>query len=145
MSTTAPGLAVLDEVLGAARRLAVSEGSIVALALVGSCARGNPGPDSDIDLVVLTTDKADLCGRNDWFGAFGSVALVRQLEFGDVAERRLRRADGVEIEVGLAAPSWASTDPVDAGTARVVREGFSIVLDHDGLLARLAAAVHDMP
>ena len=51
------------------------------------------------------------------------------------------KPDGVEIEVGLTAPSWADTDPLDSGTARVVREGFSIVFDPDGLLARLEGAV----
>jgi predicted nucleotidyltransferase len=123
--------------------MARAEPGVCAIALVGSCARGTPGPDSDIDLVVLTTDQGDLGGRTDWFAHFGSVQLVRQRQFGDVAERRLRRRDGVEIEVGLAPLAWAATDPVDPGTLRVVRDGFSIVLDPDGTLAGLAGAVKD--
>jgi hypothetical protein len=47
----------------------------------------------------------------------------------------------VDIEIGLAPLSWADTDPVDAGTARVVREGFSIVFDPHGTLAGLADVV----
>jgi len=69
------------------------------------------------------------------------VALVGQRQFGDVTERRLRRGDGVDIEIGLAPLSWAETNPVDAGTARVVREGFSIVFDPHGTLARLGEVV----
>jgi hypothetical protein len=132
---------VVDDVLLAALTMARHEPSVHAIALVGSCARGTPGPDSDIDLVVLTSDQRDLCLRRDWFTHFGPVQLVGQRQFGDVAERRLRRSDGVEIEVGLAPLTWAGTDPVDTGTGRVVREGFSIVLDPHGTLAGLARAV----
>jgi hypothetical protein len=137
----APALTALDDVLRAARAMAQSEPGVVAIALVGSCARGNPGPDSDIDLVVLSDDKKVLCRRQDWFTHFGTEQLVGQREFGDVTERRLRRGDGVEIEIGLAPPSWASIDPIDPGTARVVREGFAILVDGDGILAELEKAV----
>ena len=118
-----------------------TEPSVHAIALVGSCARGTPGPDSDVDLVILCAEPDDLCRSGDWFTHFGSVTLVGQRQFGDVTERRLRRGDGVDIEIGLAPLSWAETDPVDAGTARVVREGFSIVFDPHGTLARLAEVV----
>jgi hypothetical protein len=136
-----PALAAVDGVLEAARDMARDEPSIRAIALVGSCARGTAGPASDVDLVILVTDPERWCRRSDWFARFGSVVLHGQRQFGDVTERRLQRTDGVEIEVGLTAPSWADTDPLDSGTARVVREGFSIVFDPDGLLARLEGAV----
>jgi hypothetical protein len=51
------------------------------------------------------------------------------------------RDDGPEIEVRPTGPAWAETDPVDAGTAAVAREGFTIVFDPDGIPARLSAAV----
>jgi uncharacterized protein len=140
-----PARDAVDAVLRAAHSLARAEPSVHAIALVGSCARGTAGPDSDIDLVVLTTDPDELCDRQDWFTHFGSVHLVRQRQFGDVTERRLRRSDGVEIEVGLAPLAWARTVPLDPGTARVVAEGFSIVLDPDGTLAELALAVKEHP
>jgi hypothetical protein len=136
-----PALAALDGVLDAARALALGEPSIRGVALVGSCARGTAGPASDVDLVILAIDPERWGQQSDWFTRFGPVVLHGQRQFGDVNERRLRRDDGVEIEVGLTALSWADTDPLDGGTARVVREGFSIVLDPDGLLARLADAV----
>jgi uncharacterized protein len=139
--SASPASVALDGVLEAAAAMARSEPSILAIALVGSCARGTAGPESDIDLVILADDPVPLCRRSDWFTRFGPVVLQGQREFGDVTERRLRRDDGVEIEVGLTAPSWADTDPVDGGTARVVREGFTIVFDPDGLLAQLQAAV----
>ena len=141
LAAASPALGALDEVLHAALALARTEPSVHAIALVGSCARGTPGPDSDVDLVILSAEPDDLCRRGDWFTHFGSVTLVGQRQFGDVTERRLRRGDGVDIEIGLAPLSWAETDPVDAGTARVVREGFSIVFDPHGTLARLEEVV----
>ena len=141
LAAASPALGALDEVLRAALALARSEASVHAIALVGSCVRGTPGPDSDVDLVILSTEPDDLRRRGDWFTHFGSVALVGQRQFGDVTERRLRRGDGVDIEIGLAPLSWAETNPVDAGTARVVREGFSIVFDPHGTLAGLEEVV----
>jgi hypothetical protein len=48
---------------------------------------------------------------------------------------------GFEIEFGFAAPSWASTEPLDAGTARVVRDGCLPLHDPSGALELLIAAV----
>jgi uncharacterized protein len=138
LAAASPALGALDEILHAALALARTEPSVHAIALVGSCARGTPGPDSDVDLVILSAEPDDLCRRGDWFTHFGSVTSVGQRQFGDVTERRLRRGDGVDIEIGLAPLSWAETDPLDRGTARVVREGFAIVFDPHGTLAELA-------
>ena len=44
------------------------------------------------------------------------------------------------MELGVAAPGWAATDPVDPGTARVVVDGMRILHDSDELLARLQQA-----
>jgi hypothetical protein len=141
LAAASPARVALDEVLHAALALALAEPSVHAIALVGSCARGTPGPDSDVDLVILCAEPDDLCRSGDWVTHFGSVTLVGQRQFGEVNERRLRRGDGVDIEIGLAPLSWADTDPVDAGTARVVREGFAVVFDPHGTLARLAEVV----
>jgi Nucleotidyltransferase domain len=141
LTAASPALGALDEILHAALALARTETSVHAIALVGSCARGTSGPDSDVDLVILSPEPDDLCRRGDWFTHFGSVTLVEQRHFGDVTERRLRRGDGVDIEIGLAPLSWAETNPVDTGTARVVREGFSIVFDPHGTLAGLGEVV----
>lgn len=58
-----------------------------------------------------------------------------------MTERRVRLDSGVEIEFGFTQPTWASVDPVDAGTHRVVRDGLRPLFDPAGLLARLVAAV----
>ena len=48
---------------------------------------------------------------------------------------------GLEIEFGFVRPGWASVDPVDPGTARVVADGCSPVHDPLAAFTRLIAAV----
>ena len=57
---------------------------------------------------------------------------------GPLTERRLLLKGGLEVEVGIAEPSWAATDPVDPGTRRVVTDGLRILHDPDRRLAPLA-------
>jgi predicted nucleotidyltransferase len=119
--------------------------SIRAIGLAGSYARRAARADSDVDLVVLAEDPRMLLEDNEWHRRFGDVELVRSEEFGVVVERRLRLPSGLEIEVGIAPPSWAATDPVDEGTHRVVRDGFRILHDRDGLLKNLVDRVGATP
>jgi predicted nucleotidyltransferase len=129
-------------VLVAADSLRASVPGIVAIALVGSWARNAGRPDSDVDLVVLTIKPELLLESNSWFAIFEAGAqLVRSEDFGLIQERRLRLADGLEVEVGIGAPEWAGTEPPDAGSARVVRDGMRILYDPEQLLAVFAAVV----
>jgi hypothetical protein len=109
--------------------------------MAGSEARGEAGPDSDVDLVVVVDDPEGLRLDEDVPAALPSGAVdVRTREWGPVLERRFRMPSGLEVELGLAPASWAAV-PVDAGTARVVADGFRVLLDPDGLLTRLVGAV----
>jgi len=119
-----------------------SRSDIVAVGVVGSWARGVPRADSDVDIVVLTTDKAAYVESDEWAEAFlGEPApVVRRAEWGALTERRLQLPSGFEVEMGFVAPSWAAADPVDPGTAAVVGDGGLLpVYDPDGILAKLAA------
>jgi uncharacterized protein len=104
---------------------------------------GSARAGSDVDLVVLAEEPTRLLDDDGWHRHFGEVDLVRSEEFGVVVERRLRLPSGLEIEVGIAPTSWAATDPVDAGTHRVVRDGFRILFDRDRRLARLVQSVSE--
>jgi predicted nucleotidyltransferase len=129
-------------VVAAATRLPEAEPGIVAVGLAGSWARGVGRADSDVDLVVLTTDPGRLLESTAWFTAFGPDAeLIRCRRFGAITERRLRLPDGLVVEVGIGAPSWAATDPVDEGTRRVVHDGFRPVYDPAAMLERLIERV----
>lgn len=123
---------------------ALTQGEVEAVALVGSWARDEARPDSDIDVVVLT-DSNRFAEETDWIEpAVGSAAeLVRTEDWGALIERRVRLASGLEVEFGFARPSWAATDPVDSGTARVVGDGCLPWFDPEGLIDAVTAAVAD--
>ena len=121
---------------------AANEPDVVAVGLAGSWARGTARLDSDVDLVVLTEEPARFVGQDDWVErAVGRAAtVVRTRTWGPLTERRLRLAGGLEVELGFVLPGWAA-EPVDEGTARVVREGFRVLHDPRGILRRLVGAV----
>jgi hypothetical protein len=60
--------------------------------------------------------------------------------WGAVTEHRLLLVSGLEVELNLASPDWAAVEPVDPGTARIVRDGARILHDPQGLLAMLLRA-----
>jgi hypothetical protein len=45
------------------------------------------------------------------------------------------------VKFGFVSPSWAATDPVDPGTASVVRDGGKPIEDSGAVFERLIAAL----
>jgi hypothetical protein len=99
--------------------------------------------DSDVDFVVLTDDTERYLSDSSWAPAAvgGAVEFIRTQDWGPLTERRIRLPSGLEVEFGFAPRSWASANPVDAGTARIVGDGCSPLIDPEGAFARLIAAV----
>ncbi len=119
-----------------------------ALALVGSHARGTERADSDIDFVALTTAPESF--RNDavWlegidWNALGARPVKWQDEdYGRLWSRRIwLEGNAAEVEIGFALPSWASIDPLDSGTRRVIADGCRILYDPDKILDTLCTAI----
>lgn len=81
-------------------------------------AHGAPRDDSDVDVVLLTDSPESCTHRDDWLPEVGGV--------------------GLEIDVGIGTPAWASVDPLDDGTRRVASDGMRILHDPDRLLRRPA-------
>jgi uncharacterized protein len=131
----------VERFLAALVTFAAARDDVRAVALVGSYARGVARPDSDVDVVVLTTDPDTYLDGCDWLKALPGASLLATRRWGALTERRLVLASGTEVDLGVARPSWASTSPVDIGTAHVVRDGLVAVHDPDGLLAHVLAAV----
>lgn len=123
---------------------AEQRGDVRAVGLVGSWARGTSRPGSDVDLVVLTDNSALYTSDSKWAAEL-AAEIVETRSWGAITERRLALPSGLEVEVGIGSPSWAATTPVDPGTERVVREGFRVLYDPDGLLASLVAACAAQP
>lgn len=95
--------------------------------------------NSDVDFVVLTSNKRPYVSGDDWVtAATGQPGrILRTQDWGDLTERRVGLESGLEVEYGFTDPRWADTDPVDPGTARVASDGLVVVYDPDGLLRRL--------
>lgn len=139
------GLPLVCAFVEAVRLWAPAVPGLRAVALAGSYASGRARPDSDVDLIVLCDEPACLLTDRAWLGVFGEAVAVSVEDWGAVTSLRVRYAGGLEVEWGLGRPSWAATAPLDAGTARVVADGFRPLYDPEGLLAALLAATGRRP
>jgi len=131
--------AEIQEVITRVTEWVAERRDVVGLLLVGSVARGAARDDSDLDLVVLSTDPAGYANLG-WATGLGFEEPIRVQEWGVITERRFRTASGLEVEFGFGEPGWAGVDPVDPGTRRVVADGCRPLHDPLGVLARLLAA-----
>ena len=119
---------------------ATAQADIEGVALVGSYARGTATDNSDIDLIILTSERARYLENQDWLSLFGEIERSTNETWGDVKTIRATYKTGLEIEYNFSTPSWASL-PVDAGTRRVLNDGVKILYDPTGLLDALRNAV----
>lgn len=126
--------------LAGVQRWAAERPDVVAVALVGSWARGEARLDSDVDLVLIVRDEAGYLAFPSWLAAFGQPGDTVRERYGRLTALRVWYADGPEVEWGIANARWLATDPVDAGTAAVVRDGCVALHDPTGALGRLLVA-----
>src|SRR4030043_160651 len=87
---------------------------IAALALVGSYARHQARPGSDIDLILICHDTGDFLDDVSWVTHFGKVKSQKIEDWGIVTSIRVFYSDGKEVEFGVAPLKWADL-PVDPG------------------------------
>lgn len=137
----------MTRIVGAVATWAIVRHDVRALALVGSWARGNPRRTSDIDLLLLS-DRADEYHRlrRWWDDIDFTEAGYRQqssesARYGAVWSQHFHLLPRAEVELTFAKTSWAKTDPIDSGTRSVVKDAFRIIVDKDGLFAKLVDAV----
>jgi len=130
-----------QELRSAVTRWATGQADVRAVVLVGSHARGDARPDSDIDLVILCTDPAKYLRALTWLSTFGAVQSTEIEDWGEVQSVRAFYSDGLEVEFGLTSDDWA-TCSLDTGTLEVLAGGAMILLDRDG---RLAQAIESLP
>ncbi len=119
---------------------ATAQADIEGVALVGSYARGTATENSDVDLMILTSERARYLENQDWLSLFGEIERSRNETWGAVKTIRATYKTGLEIEYNFSTPSWAAV-PVDAGTRRVVNDGLKILFDPIGILDALRNAV----
>jgi len=129
---------VVDQLLEAVTEWAVGRPDIRGVALVGSHARGTAGPDSDVDLVIVTERPRELVRDTSWTGGFGAVDRNQEEDWGRVTSLRTWYASGLEVEFAVTDEDWAR-DP-DEGTLRVVRDGCRVLYERRGVFDSLLRA-----
>ncbi|GGV04699.1 nucleotidyltransferase domain-containing protein [Kitasatospora aureofaciens] len=81
-------IAEIDKVIDRITRWARDREDVVGLLLVGSCARNAARPDSDIDIVLLTTDEPRYLDEAAWAGELGLGELIHTQAWGPITEKR---------------------------------------------------------
>lgn len=107
---------------------------ILAVALCGSYATGMARPDSDVDLVLICTNRERFLLDPSWARHFGLVLSVTFESYGLVKSVRVIYENGLEVEFGMTTLDWV-TLPIDEGTAGVMRNGLRVLYDPSGRLA----------
>jgi hypothetical protein len=126
-------VAETEEIIDRVTQWAADRHDVVGLLLVGSCARYAARPDSDIDLVLLTTNRSQY-SDHAWTDDLALGKLIRTQSWGPISERRFATASGLEVEINIGSPDWAQTNPVDPDTRRVVTDGARPLHDPDSVL-----------
>jgi predicted nucleotidyltransferase len=113
---------------------AAQQPGILAVAIVGSHARGTARQDSDVDVIAIVDDLELYLKTSEWLDHFGRVRSISDENWGLLRSKRVRYAGGMEVEFGITVRKWAATDPVDPGTQEVVAGGMRVLYDPEALL-----------
>lgn len=122
----------LTELVGAVTEWARDHDDVVGLALIGSYARDEARPDSDVDFSILSENAALLIDNQEWTKRFGKPCKVMTEQYGPSVSVRVFYEHGWEVEFGVVSPHWAKV-PLDSGTNRVISDGIRILYDPSGL------------
>ena len=115
-------------------RWAAAQPDVLALALVGSYAKGYATEDSDIDLVLISRNPGRFLEDGDWITQFGKIEKCQLEYYGLVTSLRIWFAEGYEIEFGVTGERWVA-DPLDSGTSKVIQDGMRILFERDNILS----------
>ncbi|MGB3655303.1 MAG: nucleotidyltransferase domain-containing protein [Rivularia sp. (in: cyanobacteria)] len=119
---------------------------ILALALVGSYARGEAKPNSDIDLMVITSNTEFFRQNHNWIHEINwesinyKILTFNDAQYGVVWSRHIylsslnNEFNNIKVEISFGLPTWASVNPIDSGTFNVVSRGCKIIYDPQGIL-----------
>lgn len=123
--------------------VASQNSDVIGLAIIGSYARTEARKDSDVDVIILTSDIEKYIddATEDWARRFGFMREQRIEDSGAIKTIRAFYKNGHEFEFNFASPSWADINPLNEGTYQVIRDGMQILYDPSGILEKLRNAV----
>jgi predicted nucleotidyltransferase len=125
----------VDHFLNEVTRWAATQPDMLALALVGSYARGAATETSDIDLVLISTQPDRYLNTQDWLNQFGTIEKKEVEDYSLVTSIRAWYSGGFEVEYGLTDQRWIA-DPLDEGTRQVISDGLRVLFERGAILSR---------
>lgn len=129
-----------QELIEAFARWVEQDSNVAGVFLVGSYARGDASPESDVDLVILTSRPGSYVSDTSWVGNFGSPSSVVLEDWGAVQSVRVHYSSGPEVEYGITTPDWATT-PIPQSTQNVLADGMKLLFDRTGELEKATREV----
>jgi len=122
---------------------AYKEFAIEAIVLVGSFARGTQKIDSDIDLIILTSDKQSYVENPIVFSVLGEIDEINIETYGECTSVRVWYKSGLNVEFGIVSLKWVDI-PLDEGTQQVLSGGYKILVDKTDLFAPIKTIIPDL-
>jgi predicted nucleotidyltransferase len=104
---------------------ASSRDDVLAVALVGSQARGTATASSDFDVVLLVRHPQQYLSDTTWTSAFGNPVRHAIEPYGQLTSLRVWYQHRLEVEFGFGDESWQG----DPGAQAVMANGVNVLLD----------------
>lgn len=119
---------MFEEFISKLKEYAENTSHIESVLIVGSYARETNKENSDLDIVIITSNKSDMIINQDFTQEFGEVCKQQTEYYGACTSIRVWYSDGKEVEFGIVEPSWV-TIPLDTGTYQVLSDGYKLIVD----------------
>lgn len=121
------------EIFQQLKQFGADEPAIKAVIVVGSFARGTAGPDSDVDLVIITTDVQRFLNERTWIEKFGKIRSCELEDYKLVQSLRVVYKDGPEMEFGITSMEWIA-DAQRQSSGEILSGGYRVIYDPDNLV-----------
>lgn len=106
-----------------------TQNEIHGLLLVGSYAHGTADSQSDIDLIFFSDCYMEWVKNLNWIEQFGKIRKAQNEDWSKVKTVRVFFENALEAEFNFTDLSWASIDPLDPETERIISDGAKILYD----------------
>jgi aminoglycoside 6-adenylyltransferase len=111
--------------------------------VIGSLARSDRPADvwSDLDVLLFTTDPALYLSESGWLAALGNYHLtfLEPTAVGEFFERRVLFDGGLDVDF-IPLPAYVIQGEVPQEMSEVLRRGYRVLFDKDGLSSKLESA-----
>lgn len=119
---------MIKDFINSLKEFSENDPHIESVIIVGSYARGTNKKSSDLDIVIITSNKTEMITNQDFIQGFGEVTQKQTEYYGACTSIRVWYKNGQEVEFGIVEPSWIEK-PLDSGTNKVLSDGYRIILD----------------